>query len=164
MSWLDLVLCRFVPFCLAVMINSKHCLLLGDPTIYCVFMKIGKESTLTDYHSFRFIWKGFPFKMLFILLSFLSLSPHKYQKSLSKTTLMSLNRKIMDQTMSTIIDVTWSKLFGARLEWYQQEVCKKFTPRDQMSSDKLYRSRYSEQLKINRCWLLIVPFPCSWSK
>ena len=78
------------------------------------------------------------------LLSFfsLSLSAHKYQKSLSKTTLMSLKRKIMDQTMSTIIHVSWSKLFGARLEWYQQEFCRKFTPSKKMSKDKLCRSRY----------------------
>ena len=108
----------------------------------------GKVSHSKAFHSFKI----FP-----------SLSPHKYQKSLSKTTLMSLNWKVMDQTMSTIIHVSWSKLFGARLEWYQQEFCRKFTPSEQMSNDKLYRSRYSEQLKINKCWLLIVPFPCSWS-
>ena len=42
-----------------------------------------------------------------------SLFLHKCWKSLSsKTTLMSLNWKIMDHTMSTIIHVSWIKLLG----------------------------------------------------
>ena len=167
MSWLDFVLSRFVPFCLAVMINSKHSDQFAfrrshnilrihenrkriDPAWLSFLLDLsGKVSHSKAFHSFKFS---------------LSFSPHKYQKSLWKTTLISLNRKIVDQTVSTIIHVSWSKLFGARLERYQQEFCRKFTPSEQMCNDKLYRSRYSEQLQINKCWLLIVPFSCSWSK
>lgn len=65
-----------------------------------------------DWSSFRlrFIWNVFAFKNFHFLVS---LSLHKCWKSLSsKTTLMTLNWKIMDHTMSTIIHVSWIKLLG----------------------------------------------------
>ena len=44
---------------------------------------------------------------------------------------LNVARKNMDQTMPTMIHVSWSKLLGARLR-YQQEFCRKFSPTEQM--------------------------------
>ena len=65
----------------------------------CQHICLRKESNLTDYNSFsRFIWKVFSFKS-YDFFKFLSLY-RKCRKSLTiKTTLMSLNWVIMDQTM-----------------------------------------------------------------
>ena len=129
MSWLDLVLCRFVPVCLAVITHRFYAnnttvwvvewdkfetilkwLPSGDPTMHCVFIKkknrggLGKlmqhffrnkESTLTWFS--RFIWKVFPFKSYSFFQFFLSV--YKCRKSVSKTTLISLNWEIMVPTM-----------------------------------------------------------------
>ena len=42
--------------------------------------------------------------------------------------------KVLDQTMPTIIHVSWSKLLGARVAMvrYQQELWRKFTSTEQM--------------------------------
>ena len=108
-----------------------NCLPLGDPRVHWVFMKNGKESTLTDYHSFQDLSAKFSYSKAIHVFSFF-LSLYKCRKRLSMTTLMSLNWEIMDQTMPTIIHVSWRKLLGARVAPYQQEFCRKFTPSEQM--------------------------------
>ena len=67
---------------------------------------------------FKIYLESFPIQKLFIFLVF-SLSLHKCRKSLSKTTLMSLDWKIMDQTMLPIIHFSWRKLYRLKEERFK---------------------------------------------
>ena len=122
------------------------CFPSGDPPIQCIFMKkrkgIGainaKHSVVSkgarqeridcDWLAFlsRFIWKVFSFKRN-SCFSFL----YKWRKSLLKTILMLLIWETMDRTLPTIIQVSWSKLLGARVGG-QGEFSRRFTS-EQMS-------------------------------
>ena len=109
-----------------------------------------------DWLSFllRFVWKVFPFKSLSFFYFFFSL--YKWRKSLSRTTLMWLNWKNMDQTMPTIILVSWSKLLVARLRYQQEFAGNLLLPnRCSIFFSMTNFKRYSEQMKINKCWLSV---------
>ena len=75
---------RFVPVCLVVILHRLEkfdrsnvifetflkCLPLGNPIVHCVFMKNGKESTLTDYHSFQDLSGKFSYSKAIHFFSF----------------------------------------------------------------------------------------------
>ena len=123
---------------------SARCLL---PGFLCAHIFIERERKTSGYEA-AFKWYGYNIELaeyvhrpwLIIMsgkfshskatdfLNFVSL--YKCRKSVTKTTLISLNWEIMDQTMPRIILVSWRKLLGAREARYQQEFCRKFTPRD----------------------------------
>ena len=88
-----------------------------------------KESTLTDYHSFQDLSGKFPHSKA---IDFLIFSLYKYRKSLTiKTTLMSLNWEIMDQTMQKIYTNTHTSQFFQPMHlnsiFLQQKVRLKWT-------------------------------------
>ena len=77
----------------------------GDWGNSCKHICRHKESTLTDYNSFQDLSGKFFHSKAIDFLNFLS--PYKCRKSLTiKTTLMSLNWIIMDQTMRKIYTAT----------------------------------------------------------
>ena len=166
MSWLDLVLCKCVPVCLAVIpyryiqkiqqfeywtvINSKHSWnvsLQAIPQYNAYSWKNGrglgqlmqdiqlsakvrgkKELTVTDQHSFQDLSGKFSHSKAIHVLVF---SLYTWRKSLLKTILMLLIWETMDRTLATIIQVSWSKLLGARVGG-QGEFSRRFTS-EQMS-------------------------------
>ena len=134
MSWLNLVLCKFVPVCICIAVIPHHFYTPKKTTVWevecdklnsqyitfswktkgdwgnsCKHICRHKESTLTDYNSFQDLSGKFFHSKAIDFLNFLS--PYKCRKSLTiKTTLMSLNWIIMDQTMRKIYTATHTSL------------------------------------------------------
>ena len=130
------------------------CLPSHDPTIHYVFVKPEKNQPWLTIIPFKICLESFPIQKPFIFLLFFSL--YKWQKSLSRTTLMSLNWKNMDQTMPTIILISWSKLLVARLRYQQEFAGNLLLPnRCSIFFSMTNFKRYSEQMKINKCWLSV---------
>ena len=99
----------------------------------------------TETRPWLIIWKIFLFKSFFIFLVF-SLSLHKCRKSLPKTTLMSLNWKVMDQTMPTIIHLSRCT-FGAVSTRILQEIYSWRTDEVFFFNDKFLQKR-----RLALCW------------
>ena len=130
MSWLDFVLSRFV-ICGNVINRNILEMFAFRRSHNTLHIHENRKRIERDWLSFllKLIWKVFPFRN-FSFVSFLYLFPYW---RFEKTTLTSLNWKIMDQTMPTIFNVSRIKqTVRYTCSAYQQEFCRKCTPCEQM--------------------------------